>query len=187
MATATHDKQKPVYTSRSSAFEVAAWSNPGKENSTYYTVTLRKSWKEDDGQWKDRSIRVHYNQTLGASQLLRWADNTIQRAFERNPDAEEGKPIASLKRSTDKLEVAVWKNVGENGDYYTASLTRSYKQDGQWHTEKMSFFQNELLTAAHILERGFTGIDEHKADKNSQFVETAKQTFNADQDEDIPF
>ena len=186
MATTTQPKAKPVFTTRSSQFEVACWSNQGKEDSTYYTMSLKKSWN-DDGQWKDRSMRFHHNQALGAAQLLRWADSAVRRAYDRKPEAEDGKPIASQKRFSDRLEVAVWKNVTENGESYSVTLTRSYKQDGEWTSERMSFFANECLTSAHILGRGFDGIDDYRADKKSQFVETAKETFNADQDEDIPF
>ncbi len=193
MATVTQNKSKntPVFSKRSGPLEVACWQNTGKEDAIYYTLSLKKSWKDESDKWQKRSMHIHQRQVLGAAALLRWADRAVQRAMSTNPKAEDGKPVASQKRYGDRLDVSVWKNITENGDSYSVQLTRSYKQDGQWKDERMSFFGNECLCAAHVLTRGFDGIDEYKAQGSSAFVESAKEQFQAEvvqpDDEDIPF
>jgi len=54
------------------------------------------------------------------------------------------------------LQVAIWKNAGKYGDYFTHTLTRSFKRDGSTEYEHTSSLRTkDLPLAAVLLNRAF--------------------------------
>ena len=65
------------------------------------------------------------------------------------------------------ISVTIWKHLSEKGDWYSASLSRSYKQDGEWK-EADSFSFDDLLTVAKLLDQAHTWImKESQVDKQA--------------------
>ena len=44
---------RPVHTIRYRGCEAAIWLNAGTNGTAYHSVTVRKSYKDDQGQWHD--------------------------------------------------------------------------------------------------------------------------------------
>jgi hypothetical protein len=56
------------------------------------------------------------------------------------------------------LQVVIWRNRGERGDYYTANPTRSYKQDDETWRETDSLGFDDLLTMGKLLDQAHSWI-----------------------------
>lgn len=53
------------------------------------------------------------------------------------------------------LKASIWKAEGEKGPFFTAKLTRAYKdQDGQWR-ETQSLSASDLLPGSELLKRAY--------------------------------
>jgi hypothetical protein len=55
------------------------------------------------------------------------------------------------------LTAVVWRNSGENGNWYSAQISRSYKVDDGWR-ETDSLGYDDLLSAAKLLDLAHTWI-----------------------------
>lgn len=83
-----------------------------------------------------------------------------------NQDAtSSAKPVATMRYGS--LSAAVFRNPVKTKDgrtvhSYTVSLRRSYQQDGQW-AQTHTLHDEDLLAAAHALERSYDFITEAKA------------------------
>jgi hypothetical protein len=66
------------------------------------------------------------------------------------------KPAHKLRNGV--LQVTIWRNSGENGNWYTVVPTRSYKKgDDTWHeTESLRF--DDLLPMAKLFDLAHTWI-----------------------------
>ncbi len=62
------------------------------------------------------------------------------------------------------LQVTIWRNRGENGNWYTAIPSRGYKRDDGWkETDSLGF--DDLLAMAKLLDLAHTWImHQHQAD-----------------------
>ena len=65
------------------------------------------------------------------------------------------KPAHKLRDGV--LEVAVWRNDGDKGPWYSVTTSRSYKQDDEWK-QTDSFGQDDLLALAKLLDLAHTWI-----------------------------
>ncbi len=186
MATVT--QKKPVFSTRHGRLDAAVWENQG-EKSTFFNVSLKKSYKDKDSEeWKSTQASFGHDDALGAAKLLGWADDVVQKAVQQQePFHGDKKPLASKKRGM--LEIAVWQKETDKLRY-RVSLKRSYKDGDDWKSVVIWLLANDCLPAARVLSRSFDAIDSHVAASSSAFVETAKDTFEAEvvsSDEDIPF
>jgi hypothetical protein len=67
-------------------------------------------------------------------------------------------PIETLR--VRNIEAAIWKNTGEQGEFYSVTLTRSYKDEhGDWQRSS-SFGQEDLLKVAKLADLAHTRIVE---------------------------
>lgn len=181
----TSTANKPVFSTRHGQIDVAAWKNQS-DRRTFYSVSLKRSFKQDDG-WKSTQASVGQHEALGAAKLLDWADTAIEEAIAGNVKADgEATAIASKKRGN--IEVAVFQKTTESGTEYRVSLTRYYK-DGEESKQVRVWLQgNDCLAAGRLFTRAFDALDELPNDSNSSFVQTAKSEFQASGvDDDIPF
>ena len=60
------------------------------------------------------------------------------------------------------LQVTVWRNTGERGNYYTVNPTRSYKADDDSWRETDSLGQDDLLPMAELLREAYAWIKAQK-------------------------
>jgi hypothetical protein len=65
------------------------------------------------------------------------------------------KPAHKLRDGA--IEVAVWRNDGEKGAFYSVTASRSYKQGEEWKQTE-SFGQDDLLALAKLLDLAHTWI-----------------------------
>jgi hypothetical protein len=65
------------------------------------------------------------------------------------------KPAHKLRDGA--LEVAIWRNEGEKGPWYSMTASRSYKQSDEWK-QSDNFGQDDLLALAKLLDLAHTWI-----------------------------
>jgi hypothetical protein len=75
--------------------------------------------------------------------------------------SEKNKPAHTIRRPGG-LKLAIWKNDGEHGLFYTATATRSYKDGDQWK-ETTSFHHQDLLPLAKMFDEAETWIAQELA------------------------
>jgi hypothetical protein len=67
---------------------------------------------------------------------------------------QKPQPVKTLR--TAKVQAAIWENQGQNGPFYTVTVSRSYYDEGLKHTD--NFGAGDLLTLAKILDQAHTWI-----------------------------
>ena len=60
----------------------------------------------------------------------------------------------------ENLRTTIWKSFGDNGNFFTVTLTRTYKDDGGDYHGSNSFSGAELLGIAHLAERAYDAVGE---------------------------
>lgn len=72
------------------------------------------------------------------------------------------RPVKTFRQSG--VEVSVWRNPGEQGDMYNATIRKSYKDDtsGDWK-ETSSFSPTDLAVVSQLSSQAFQAITEFKA------------------------
>ena len=65
------------------------------------------------------------------------------------------KPAHKIRNGV--LQVTIWRNQGEKGNWYSVNLSRSYKVDEGWR-ETDALGQDDLLPAAKLLDLADTWI-----------------------------
>jgi hypothetical protein len=60
------------------------------------------------------------------------------------------------------LQVTIWRNTGEKGNWYSVIPTRSYKQGDDMWKETDSLGEGDLLTMAKLLDQADTWIMHQK-------------------------
>lgn len=68
------------------------------------------------------------------------------------------KPLQTLRDST--LTVTIWKNQGDKGPYYTAKLSRSYKDAQDNWQETDSLIGADLIKAQRLLGQAYDRIQQ---------------------------
>jgi len=61
----------PIEKFRARPLELAVWENEGKDGEKYYTFTLNRSYKTDDGEWKNTTSLRAFDLPVAASLLSR--------------------------------------------------------------------------------------------------------------------
>jgi hypothetical protein len=64
----------------------------------------------------------------------------------------KNRPVYTQKKNG--IEVAVWKQAHEDKPFYSVSVNRSYRKDGQWHTTN-SFNLRDRAILMEFLNRAF--------------------------------
>jgi hypothetical protein len=76
------------------------------------------------------------------------------------------KPVHKLRDGA--IEVAIWRNEGEKGPWYSVTATRSYKQGEEWK-QSDSFGQDDLLALAKLLDLAHTWmLTQHEQARGQQ-------------------
>ena len=71
---------------------------------------------------------------------------------------EPGKPAEVIRDGN--LKASIWRNQNENGAYYTATFSRSYKdENNNWH-DSQTFFRNDLLRIIELGRQAYGRIAE---------------------------
>lgn len=85
-----------------------------------------------------------------------------QAAAAANDEQGSGRPVKSFKQGG--VEVSVWRNPGEQGDMYNATIRKSYKDEksGEWK-ETSSFSPTDLAVVSQLSSQAFQAITELKA------------------------
>lgn len=87
------------------------------------------------------------------------------------------------------LKASIWRNEGEKGPFYSASLARTYKdQNGDLH-DAHSFAGSELLRVAELARKAYDRTrelhrDESKSPDRDASREAFKTKHNQDQEQD---
>jgi hypothetical protein len=87
-----------------------------------------------------------------------------QRAEAANDEQSSvsARPVKTFKQGG--IEVSVWKNSGEQGDMYNATIRKSYKDEksGEWK-ETSSLSPTDLAVVSQLSSQAFQAITELKS------------------------
>lgn len=75
------DKQKPVYKARVGHVTAAVWENTTKDGVVTYSVTIQKSYKDDNEQWQNTDF-LWVSDVLPAMKALDRAHTWILEQYE---------------------------------------------------------------------------------------------------------
>jgi hypothetical protein len=67
----------------------------------------------------------------------------------------KAKPAHKIRSGA--IEVAIWRQEGEKGPWYSVTMSRSYKKDEQWK-QSDSFGSDDLLLLAKLLDLAHSWI-----------------------------
>jgi len=73
---------------------------------------------------------------------------------------ENQKPVVTLKDRFIKADI--WKNGSKNGDFYSVSISRTYKAGSEYKSAN-SFSGSDTLVAARLLTRAYDKVTELEA------------------------
>ena len=68
---------------------------------------------------------------------------------------QTNKPIDTIREGS--LKATIWKNFGDNGNFYSVEFTRTYKQGDQFKDSR-SFSGSELLRIARLAHIAYDEI-----------------------------
>jgi hypothetical protein len=68
---------------------------------------------------------------------------------------EKAKPAHKIRAGA--IELAVWRNEGEKGPWFSVTMSRSYKQGEEWK-QSDSFGADDLLLLAKLLDQAHSWI-----------------------------
>jgi hypothetical protein len=69
--------------------------------------------------------------------------------------SSKAKPAHTIRAGA--IEVAIWRNDGEKGPWYSVTMSRSYKQGEEWK-QSDSFGSDDLLLLAKLLDQAHSWI-----------------------------
>ncbi|MFT6238001.1 MAG: hypothetical protein ACJAQT_000070 [Akkermansiaceae bacterium] len=58
----TDQKQKPVHDVRFGTVKVAIWANKSHEGKTFHSFDLRRSYRDQQGEWQEQKISLNLNE-----------------------------------------------------------------------------------------------------------------------------
>ena len=58
------------------------------------------------------------------------------------------------------IKATIWKNFGENGNFYTVTLTRSFKDEADEWQESSSYSGSQLLRIARLADQAYGRVSE---------------------------
>lgn len=67
----------------------------------------------------------------------------------------KNQPIDTIREGS--LKATIWKNAGDNGDFYSVEISRTYKQ-GETFKDSHSFSGSELLRVARLAHIAYDEI-----------------------------
>jgi hypothetical protein len=180
-ASQTGQTAEPAYSRRHRRLQIAVWQNDSPKG-TFFNTSLQRSYKDGD-DWKKSQASLNRDDLLAAAKLLNWAHSAVNAAVASDATPPSSKqPVSSQKYRS--LDVAVWRQEGEKGPFFTVSLKRSYKVGEDWNDSTMSLSNDDLLPMAQLLERAHDAIDDLYEDGDFGPAEPAA---NGNGNEDIPF
>jgi len=97
---------------------------------------------------------------------------------ERDHDERGNKPLETLRDGA--LKVSIFRNRGENGDYYTLDPGRIYTDEKTNEVrEASSLSGSEPLRMANLLTRGYERIGQYREQDKQQSREQPRQERSA--------
>lgn len=67
------------------------------------------------------------------------------------------KPIDTLRDGS--IKATIWKNTGENGDFYSIEFSRTYK-NGEELNDTHQFNRNDLLKVSRLADKAYDCVAE---------------------------
>lgn len=68
----------------------------------------------------------------------------------------DNRPTETLRDGS--LKATIWKNFGDNGNFYTVTLARSFKDEADQWQETSSFSGSQLLRIARLAGRAYDRV-----------------------------
>jgi hypothetical protein len=86
----TDEKQKPKHEVRFGTVKVAVWENTSREGKTFHSFDLRRSYRDQDGEWHDQKISLNLSEIAKVQAALAkvYEDYHLMPEFRRDRDAD---------------------------------------------------------------------------------------------------
>ena len=76
------------------------------------------------------------------------------------------KPIETIRDGS--IKATIWKNFGDNGNFYTVQITRTWKDDQANFHDADSFSGSQLLRVAHLAAKAYDRTAELRRDAKEE-------------------
>ena len=86
----TTQTQKPKHEVRFGTVKVAVWENTSREGKIFHSFDLRRSYRDQDGEWHDQKISLNLNEIAKVQGALSkvYEDYHLMPEFRRDRDTE---------------------------------------------------------------------------------------------------
>ncbi len=107
---------KPAFEVKVGAIHGSAWLNEREDGLNYHTISITRLYKDRQNRWQ-RSTSFRHND-------LSAVDNVVAQL-----QAECDHRAPRLQSPSGTLDATIWTNHAANGQYYTGTITRFYKDE----------------------------------------------------------
>lgn len=83
-------------------------------------------------------------------------------------------PVQTLRDGF--LAATIWRNLGDNGNFYSVEFSRTYKDDENQYHDSHSFSGSEPLRLARLAEKAYDRIVELRQQDNKDRSASSPQT-----------
>lgn len=85
-----NELQKPKHEVRFGTVKVAIWENESREGNTFHSFDLRRSYRDQEGNWHDQKISLNLNEIAKVQAALAksYEDYHLMETFRRDPKAD---------------------------------------------------------------------------------------------------
>lgn len=170
------------------------WRNFSAANDTQPTETTRGSkMVADDAPYPHPRPSPEFAAGADAAAFnARWRDE--HRSANANPILDTAKGVPTMSDELDQrsrpaeslregpLKAAIWRNEGQNGDYHTVTVARSYKdKDGNWR-DTSSFRAQDMLGLSELARRAHHEVQDRDRElfKEKRRSETTQERSRDD-------
>ena len=123
--------QKPAFEVKVGAIQASAWRNERADGLYYYTISITRLYKDRQNRWQ-RSTSFRHND-------LSAVDNVVAQL-----QAECDHRAPRLQSPAGALSATIWTNDAANGQYFTGTITRFYKDENGQHCLAKTFRPQDL-------------------------------------------
>ena len=97
----------------------------------------------------------------------------------QTPDADINRPEDTLRDGS--LKATIWRNEGENGEYYSTTIARTWQDEDGNYRDSHSFSGSELLRVSELARGAYARTNELKQEQQQEQAQgKAKNHSSAD-------
>ena len=131
--------QKPTFEVKVGAIHGSAWKNESEDGRHYHTISLTRLYKDRQNRWQ-RST------SFRQSDLSALGDVVAQLQSEFDHRAPQ------LHSDPGTISATIWSNESANGQYFTGTITRFYKDEQGHRRLAKTFRPHDLPVVSDVVD-----------------------------------